>query len=80
MQELFEPSFDELAERALLGGMIVEPKLISVALSRGLKEEDFYFEKHRQVYALLKVLYQEYGENWDDVVALELARKALHPT
>lgn len=75
MQELFEPSFDELAERALLGGMIVEPKLISVALSRGLKEEDFYFEKHRQVYALLKVLYQEYGENWDDVVALELARK-----
>lgn len=75
MQELFEPSFDELAERALLGGMIVEPKLISVALSRGLKEEDFYFEKHRQVYALLKVLYQEYGENWDDVVALQLARK-----
>lgn len=71
MQELF----DELAERALLGGMIVEPRLISVALSRGLKEEDFYFEKHRQVYALLKVLYQEYGENWDDVVALELARK-----
>lgn len=75
MQELFEPSFDELAERALLGGMIVEPRLISVALSRGLKEEDFYFEKHRQVYALLKVLYQEYGENWDDVVALQLARK-----
>lgn len=75
MQELFEPSFDELAERALLGGMIVEPRLISVALSRGLKEEDFYFEKHRQVFLLLKVLYQEYGENWDDVVALELARK-----
>jgi len=79
MQELFEPSFDELAERALLGGMIVEPRLISVALSRGLKEEDFYFEKHRKVYALLKVLYQEYGENWDDVVALELARKESIP-
>lgn len=75
MQELFEPSFDELAERALLGGMIVEPKLIAVALLKGLQEEDFYFEKHRQVYALLKLLYQEHGENWDDVVALELARK-----
>lgn len=75
MQELFEPSFDELAERALLGGMLAEPKLIPLALSRGLKEEDFYFDTHRQVFALLKELYQELGESWTDIELFELARK-----
>lgn len=66
---------DELAERAVLGGMIVEPDYVARARLLGLKEEDFFYPTHRELYALVATLYEERGENWDDVTLREYAEK-----
>lgn len=65
---LREPAKDELAERAVLGGMIIEPSLIARAHLEGLKEKDFFYEEHRKLFALLSDMYERRGEDWDDVV------------
>jgi replicative DNA helicase len=50
--ELPEHPTDELAERAVLGAMIKDPDNIPTVLEY-LREEDFYFETHRLLFALL---------------------------
>ena len=73
--EEFELRFDEPAERAVLGSMIIKPEFIPLALSKGLKEEDFFLEEHRKLFRLLIDLYQVFGENWAEIELFELARK-----
>lgn len=70
-----EDRFSEMAERSVLGGMIVEPSLIGSALLKGLREEDFYFAEHGKLFGLLVFLYGERGEGWDDVVLLDYAER-----
>ncbi|MEM1672925.1 MAG: replicative DNA helicase [Archaeoglobaceae archaeon] len=72
---IVEEPFDELAERSVLGGIIVEPEQIAIALEYSLSEEDFYFPHHRELYSLLLGIYQERGSDWDDVVFLDYAQK-----
>lgn len=66
---------DELAERAVLGGIIADPELTAKALEEGLKEEDFFFEEHKKLWALLKEIFLERGTEWDDVLFFEFAEK-----
>ena len=66
---------DELAERAVLGGMIARPELIAKALNEELSEEDFYFQEHKKLWALLKGIFSERGIEWDDILFFEFAEK-----
>ncbi|MFZ8784478.1 replicative DNA helicase [Thermocrinis sp.] len=63
----FEYPFDELAERAVLGAMIKEPESIPTVLEY-LREEDFYFETHRQLFSVLYKVWEDKGKDWDDIV------------
>ncbi len=63
----FEYPVDELAERAVLGAMIKDPESIPTALEH-LREEDFYFETHRQLFSLLYKVWEDKGKDWDDIV------------
>jgi len=66
MVELEYP-FDELAERAVLGAMIKDPESIPTVLEY-LREEDFYFENHRQLFSVLYKVWEDNGKDWDDIV------------
>jgi len=63
----FEYPFDELAERAVLGAMIKDPESIPTVLEH-LREEDFYFEKHRLLFSVLYKVWEDKGKDWDDIV------------
>jgi len=63
----FEYPFDELAERAVLGAMIKDPESIPTVLEY-LREEDFYFENHRQLFSVLYKVWEDNGKDWDDIV------------
>jgi replicative DNA helicase len=63
----FEYPFDELAERAVLGAMIKDPESIPTVLEY-LREEDFYFETHRQLFSVLYKVWEDKGKDWDDIV------------
>ncbi len=63
----FEYPFDELAERAVLGAMIKDPESIPTVLEH-LREEDFYFETHRQLFSVLHKVWEDKGKDWDDIV------------
>jgi replicative DNA helicase len=63
----FEYPFDELAERAVLGGMIKDPESIPTVLEH-LREEDFYFETHRLLFSVLYKVWEDKGKDWDDIV------------
>jgi replicative DNA helicase len=63
----FEYPVDELAERAVLGGMIKEPESIPTVLEY-LREEDFYFETHRLLFSVLYKVWEDKGKDWDDIV------------
>lgn len=70
-----EMPFDELAERAILGGLITEPSLFKLAREYELSAKDFYLENHRALYLLLEELFLEKGSDWDDIVLFEKAQK-----
>jgi replicative DNA helicase len=63
----FEYPFDELAERAVLGAMIKDPESIPTVLEY-LREEDFYFETHGLLFAVLYKVWEDKGKEWDDIV------------
>lgn len=67
MERFVEPPCDEVAERALLGGMIVDVKNIPLVLS-SITEEDLYFPGHRLIFRAVRALWEEKGERWDDIV------------
>jgi replicative DNA helicase len=71
----FEYPFDELAERAVLGAMLKNPESIPAILEY-LREEDFYFETHRQLFSLLCKVWKEKGKNWDDIVLRSYLEKS----
>jgi replicative DNA helicase len=71
----FEYPFDELAERAVLGAMLKNPESIPAILEY-LREEDFYFETHRQLFSLLCKVWKEKGKNWDDMVLRSYLEKS----
>lgn len=71
----FEYPFDELAEREVLGGMLKNPESIPAILEY-LREEDFYFETHRQLFSLLCKVWKEKGKNWDDIVLRSYLEKS----
>jgi replicative DNA helicase len=71
----FEYPFDELAERAVLGAMIKNPESIPTVLEY-LREEDFYFETHRQLFSLLCKVWKEKGKDWDDTVLRDYLEKS----
>jgi len=67
---------DELAERAVLGSLMIAPKeLFPIAFSHSLEEEDFFFREHRELYRVVRELYLEYEDQWDDVVLFERIQK-----
>ena len=71
----FEYPVDELAERAVLGAMIKDPESIPTVLEH-LREEDFYFETHRQLFSLLCKVWKEKGKDWDDTVLKDYLEKS----
>lgn len=71
----FEYPFDELAEREVLGGMLKNPESIPAILEY-LREEDFYFETHRQLFSLFCKVWKEKGKNWDDIVLRSYLEKS----
>lgn len=65
-----DPPYDELAERAVLGAMILDPEVIPQVLEY-LREEDFYIDNHRLLFSLLYKLWEDKGKDWDDIVLRE---------
>lgn len=66
---------DEIAERAVLGGLIADPSLFSISREQALERDDFYFPIHAELFEFLEELYMEKGENWDDIVFFSEAEK-----
>ncbi len=66
--------YDESAERSVLGTMLADPENIPTVLEY-LSEEDFYVEEHKLLFSIILKLWQEHGNNWDDVVLREYIRK-----
>lgn len=66
---------DEIAERAVLGGLIADPSLFSIAREHSLEKGDFYFPIHAELFEFLEELYMEKGEGWDDIVFFSEAEK-----
>ena len=66
--------YDTSAERAVLGTMLALPEQIPVARSI-LKAEDFYHEKHSQLFELLVELFEEKGVSWDDIQLRDKIKK-----
>lgn len=66
---------DEIAERAVLGGLIADPSLFSVLRDYSLEKGDFYFPIHAELFEFLEELYMEKGEGWDDIVFFSEAEK-----
>ncbi|MDW8434173.1 MAG: replicative DNA helicase [Aquificaceae bacterium] len=69
-----EPPYDELAERAVLGGIIADPESMPIVLEH-LREDDFYLENHRILFSLLYKLWEDKGKDWDDIVLMEYVQK-----
>ncbi len=69
-----DPPHDELAERAVLGAIIVDPETMPTVLEY-LREEDFYFENHRLLFSVLYKLWEDKGKDWDDIVLKEYIEK-----
>ncbi|MDW8293874.1 MAG: replicative DNA helicase [Aquificaceae bacterium] len=69
-----EPPYDELAERAVLGAIIVDPESMPTVLEN-LREEDFYLETHRLLFSLLYKVWEDKGKDWDDIVLREYIEK-----
>ncbi len=69
-----KPPHDESAERSVLGTMLADPDNIPVVLEY-LSEEDFYIEEHRLLFNIILKLWQEHGNNWDEVVLRDYIRK-----
>lgn len=70
----FEPPHDELAERAILGAIIADPETMPLVLEH-LREEDFYYERHRLLFSILYKLWEDKGKDWDDIVLREYIEK-----
>jgi replicative DNA helicase len=47
--------------------MIKDPESIPTVLEY-LREEDFYFENHRQLFSVLYKVWEDNGKDWDDIV------------
>jgi len=69
-----KPPHDEAAERSVLGTMLADPDNIPVVLEY-LSEEDFYIEEHKLLFNIVVKLWQEHGNNWDEVVLRDYIRK-----
>jgi len=65
---------DESAERSVLGTMLADPENIPTVLEY-LTEEDFYIEEHRLLFSIIVKLWQDHGNNWDEVVLQDYIRK-----
>ncbi len=69
-----KPSYDESAERAVLGTMLADPESIPTVVEY-LSEEDFYLEEHRLLFSIILKLWQEHGTNWDEIVLRDRLKK-----
>lgn len=69
------PPQDIEAEEATLGAMLVTPKLTGAVITQaGIRKDDFYRDKHREIFAAICSLYSR-GEGIDALtVAAELER------
>ena len=47
------------AEASLLGTMMVYPRAAQTAMEEGLEEDDFYVERNRRIFSVMKDLYNE---------------------
>ncbi len=62
-----DPPYDEIAERAILGSMLYDPDNIPFVLEF-VREKDFYVEEHRLLFSVLNSIWEDKGNNWDEVV------------
>jgi len=69
-----KPPYDESAERSVLGTMLADPDNIPTVLEY-LSEEDFYIEEHKLLFSIIVKLWQEHGNNWDEVILRDYIRK-----
>ncbi len=69
-----KPPYDESAERSVLGAMLADPDSIQTVLEY-LREEDFYLEEHRLLFRTVVKLWQEHGNDWDEVVLRDHIKK-----
>lgn len=75
-EELFslQPSYDEAAERSILGAMLADPEIVPT-VHNFISEADFYVDEHRLLFSVVSELFSKYGTNWDEVVLQDLIRK-----
>jgi replicative DNA helicase len=67
------PMYDETAERALLGAMLLEERAINAASK--LSPEDFYLKSHQEILIAIRRLYaQDSGVDYITVCG-ELAKR-----
>ena len=54
------------AEESLLGNIMIYPDAMRQAVEAGLFGEDFYFDKHRKIFAIMYTMYEK-KENIDTI-------------
>ncbi len=69
-----KPPYDEVAERSILGAMLLDPENIPTVLEY-LREEDFFLEEHRLLFSVIVKLWDEKGKHWDEVVLRDTIEK-----
>ena len=69
-----KPPYDEVAERSILGAMLLDPENIPTVLEY-IREEDFFLEEHRLLFSVIVKLWDEKGKHWDEVVLRDMIEK-----
>jgi replicative DNA helicase len=69
-----KPPYDEVAERSILGAMLLDPENIPTVLEY-VREEDFFLEEHRLLFSVIVKLWDEKGTAWDEVVLRDTIEK-----
>ena len=66
LQEYRTPPHDELAERSVIGAMLLNPDVI-LDVAEGLRPDDFYFPAHQLIYQAILDLFAQ-GSNVDVLI------------
>ncbi|MFN5946985.1 MAG: DnaB-like helicase N-terminal domain-containing protein, partial [Pirellulaceae bacterium] len=67
------PPYDLQAEAAVLGSMMIDPRIVNDLLLE-IREEDFYDSAHQKIFAHIKSIYDE-GRSMDPMILANSLKK-----
>lgn len=68
--------YSEEAEQAVLGAVLVDPEMISVALDH-IRPEHFYMEQHRELFRIMLSIFQNGGQEREQLDPVVIVHEAV---